>query len=348
MMKKPLNKFVSISLLIIVFLSACNLGATPTSDVAAPVDVPVDAPATIQPTESVQHVMIPGELPTAASGISGDYDSSTTAAENRAPSGDRFTFGRYERPFNSNAMDVYFPHLDIQLSEFYVDETWMYGVITVKGDESSQSLTGKYGFEIDLNVDGGGDYLIMAVQPASTEWTTDGVQVWFDENNDVGGSVKVLADEASFTGNGYETQIFGAGQGDDPDLAWVRISPTDPNSVQIAAKISLLAGDNAFMVGMWAGNDDFDPALFDVNDTLTHEQAGTSLKELEFFYPIKEVSELDNACRIVVGFQASGNEPGGCPVEGNEESPPPGLTCPPGTIVYCYQDGTCICLEPQG
>lgn len=344
-MKKDLKRIVFINLVVIIFVFACNLGtAAPTDVVEVASDTPVDAP----PTEAVEHVMIPAELPTELSGIVGDHDSSTTADENRAPSGDRFTFGRYERPFNSETMDVYFPYLDIQKTEFSVDEIWMYAVITVKADESSQNLAGKYGFEIDLNVDGGGDYLIMAIQPSSTEWTTNGLQIWFDENDDVGGSVKAIADESSSVGNGYETQIFGEGQGDDPDLAWVRISPTDPNSVQIAAKLTLLAGDAAFMVGMWAGNDDFAPELFDVNDMLTHEQAGTSLKELEFFYPVKEVSELDNACRMAIGFQPSGNEPGGCPVQpGIDEPPPPGQSCPPPSILYCTRNG-CYCLYPQG
>lgn len=165
------------------------------------------------PTEGVQHVMIPGDLPVEQSGLAGDQDSSTTAADNRAPGGDRFTFGRYERPFNADVMDVYYPYLDIQTSEFYQDDVWFYGVITLKSDESSLALNGNYGFEIDLNVDGGGDLLIMAVQPASTEWTTNGAQVWFDMDDDVGGNVKVNADNSSTGGTGYETMIFGDGRG---------------------------------------------------------------------------------------------------------------------------------------
>ncbi|HCR71564.1 MAG TPA: hypothetical protein DIW23_08985, partial [Anaerolineae bacterium] len=337
-MKKYFNKFISLSVLVIVLLSACNLGVTPPSDEEVVSDSPVELSTALPPTESVQHVMIPGELPTNKSGILGDHDSSTTSNENRAPSGDRFTFGRYERPFNSEAMDIYFPYLDIQLAEFAIDDTWMYATITVKGDElSSQSLVGKYGFEIDLSVNGGGDYLIMVLQPSSTEWTTNNVQVWFDENDDVGGEVKVVADDVPTQGNGYETQIFGSGQEDDPDLAWARISPTDPNSVQMAVKLSLLAGDTTFMVGMWAGTDDLDATLFDINDMFTHEQAGSSLKEFEFFYPVKEVSELDNTCRMAIGFQPTGNEPGGCPVPvpGDDSPPPPGQSCPPPSILYC-------------
>ncbi|MBM3179104.1 MAG: hypothetical protein FJZ86_01985 [Chloroflexi bacterium] len=354
-MKKNINKFISLSLFVFLVLSACNLGKAAPSATQAPVTeaaaLPADTP-TSAPTEAViQHVLIPGDLPAEQSGLAGDHDSSTTADENRAPGGDRFTFGRYERPFNSEAMDVYYPYLDIQTTEFYLDDTWIYAVITLKGDESSQSLAGKYGFEIDLNVDGGGDWLIMAAQPSSTEWSTDGVQVWFDENDDVGGIVKVIADEVLPGGNGYETLIFGNGQEDDPDLAWVRVSPADSNTVQIVAKLSILEGDKTFMVGMWAGGEDFSPALFDVNDTLTHEQAGASLKELEFFYPIKELSELDNACRMAIGFQPSGNEPGLCPLPPGPpgEDPLPPSSCPP-QYLFCYYDNyrnlVCVCRQP--
>jgi hypothetical protein len=360
-MRANFKGIASVVFVVLFGLSACNLGAQPPQQVTPvatdipPLDVPVEA------TEPpVQHVMVPGDLPAVRSGLAGDHDSSSTAAEQRAPGGDRFTFGRYERPFNAGTMDVYFPYLDILISEFYQDDTWMYAVISVKGDEAGGTPDGKYGFEIDLDVDGGGDWLVMAHQPASTEWTTDGVRVWFDENDDVGGAVKVAADNSSSFGDGYETMVFGSGQGDDdPDLAWVRISPDDPNTIQFAVKRSLLGGDTAFMVGMWSGNDDFDPALFDVNDTLTHEQAGASLKELEFFYPVKELSELDNACRMAIGFNATGIEPGVCPVPaapgnpGDDPSippppPPPGLTCPPPAIIFCNNDGSCYCLEPAG
>ncbi len=247
-------------------------------------------------------------------------------------------------------MDVYYPYLDIQITEFYQDDTWIYAVITLKGDESSQSLAGNYGFEIDLNVDGGGDWLIMAAQPSSTEWSTDGVQVWFDENDDVGGSVKVIGDKVLPGGNGYETMVFGDGQADDADLAWVRISAADPNTVQIAAKLSLLEGDKTFLVGMWAGGEDFSPALFDVNDTLTHEQAGASLKELKFFYPIKELSELDNVCRMAIGFQPSGNEPGLCPPpKPDQPDQPDQPTGCPAQYLVCVNLGNqtvCYCRQP--
>ncbi len=354
---KSFRSFVLCVFVLLFGLSACNLGVKPPSEGAEVVEAATEAPVVELITETmtpvVEHVMVPGELPDVRSGLAGDNDSSTTADENRASGGDRFTFDRFERPFNSTTMDVYFPYLDIQSSEIYQDDTWMYGVITVKDGEADPKLGGRYGFEIDLNLDGGGDWLILAIEPSSTEWTTNGVQVWFDENDDVGGNIKVTADDTPPGSNGYETMVFSDGQGDDPDLAWVRVSPEDPNTVQFAVKTSILGGNLSYMVGMWAGNDAFDPARFDLNDALTHEQAGASLKELEYFYPIKELSELDNVCRMAVGFQPTGSEPGICPQPvnpGNPDEPPPpppGTTCPPPSILYCSPNG-CFCLEPQG
>jgi hypothetical protein len=301
----------------------------------------------------VQHELMPGNLPSSPIGRAGDHDSSITAGENRAPAGDRFTFGRFERPFNADPMDMYHSYIDIITTAVYMDDTWLYGVITVKDDGTGKSLDGKYGFEIDMDLNGGGDWLVMVSKPASTEWTTDGVQVWYDENNDVGGAAKGVTDSLPFNGDGFEKKMFGDGDGDDPDLAFARISPDDPYTVQIAVKLTILGGNTAFMVGAWAGNTLFDPALFDHSDRFTHDDAGSSLVELEFFYPIKSVYELDNACRIAVGFRPTGNEPGGCPQPsspspGDDIPPPPGLTCPPPSTLYCYEGDNCICLYPAG
>ena len=89
-----------------------------------------------------------------------------------------------------------------------------------------------------------------------------------------------------------------------------------------------------------------------MNDNQTHEEAGSSLVELEFFYPLKNLSELDNSCRIAVGFQATGNEPGACPVPnqpggGGDVPPPPGESCQPPSVLFCGENG-CYCLEPAG
>ena len=352
MSTRRISIFLSI-LLILMF--ACGLGVveeTPPivgdENTGSPTD---EAPITTAEPTVISHVLIPGEFPEEPSGSVGDQDSSVTADQNRAPSGDRFTFTRFERPFNSQTMDEYYSAIDILSGQLFEDDLWIYVAITLKSDEASRELIGSYAFEVDLNLDGGGDWLILASNPVSTEWNTNNVEAWFDTDDDVGGDVPTTTDEKPVAGTGYETQIFRSGEGDDSDLAWVRISPSDSNTVQLAVKRDILQGNQRFLVGLWAGQDDLDPALFEFSDTFTHEQAGAAVTELEYFYPIKEVSALDNTCRMAVGFQPTGSEPGLCPlpvVPGQPNEEPPSATCPP-QYVYCVNFGNqtvCYCLQP--
>ena len=334
----------------VLFLAiiACTSAATPAAETMIQTEiVPVTgATPTLVITEVpiVQHQTIPGELPVDWAGYVGDHDSSATAGQNRAPGGDRFTFNRFERPFNAEGMDVYFPYLDIQEASIYQDETWVFAVIKLKGQSEQGNLPGKYAMELDMNIDGGGDWLILVDSPASAEWSVNGVQVWFDENNDVGGSYPMHTDEIIVPVTGYESMVFDQGNGNDADTAWARISPTDSTSVQLAIKRAIFAGDTSFMASAWAGTGDLDPALFDMSDSYNHDQAGASLVELPNFYPIKELSELDNSCRMPVGFAATGNEPGSCPIAPiqSEQS-----ACP-ASMTYCVILGNqevCYCLQ---
>lgn len=329
-------------------LSACNFGvsrdvATEPAAAEAPTEAAATAEPTIPATPTEEHKTRPGEIPENPSGTVGDQDSSITADDKRAPGGDRFTFTRFERPFNSQTMDQYYPFIDIQEGALFVDDAWIYVSIVLKSDESSRELKGKYGIEIDYDLDGNGDWLILASDPASQEWTTAGVEAWFDTNNDVGGKSPNTTDEHPVPGNGYETLEFGGGAGSsDPDLAWVRVSGDALNIVQLAIKTDVLKGSKRFLAGLWSGSESLDPALFDLSDHFTHEQAGAALIELDVFYPIKEVSAIDNTCRMAVGFQPTGNEPGLCPLPGTvagEEYVDPG--CPSDHLV-CRQPQTYV------
>ena len=296
-----------------------------------------DAPA----APGVQHQLVPAGLPPERSGHAGDQDSSSMASQKRAPGGDRFTFDTFERPFNADTMDVYFSYLDIQDVVIYQDDTWVYAVITVKGTDTNGALPGKYAVELDLDANGRGEWFVLVDHPASTEWSTDGVQVWTDANGDVGGSTVGASDKTVSGGDGYETLVFGQDHQSDPDAAWARISPDDPHTIQLAGKRSLLGGDTAYLAGLWTGNEDLNPTLFDLNDHFTHEQAGAALTELQYFYPIKQVSELDNTCRMAVGFVPTGNEPGLCDTgEPGTCKPPPGGCTQNG---YKWSSKFCCC-----
>jgi len=136
----------------------------------------------------------------------------------------------------------------------------------------------------------------------------------------------MLTDEKA-RGDGFETLYFDQGKGNDPDVAWVRVSPDNPNTVDFAIKRSILGDPARFMVDLWAGHATIDPALFDYSDHFTHEQAGAADPGFPNFYPIKSVYEIDNTCRMAVGFEPTGEEPGVC-----EE---PSIRDPhtPGTVV---------------
>ena len=362
-----MKRFFIVMISIVFIISGCNLPAAattvteepatqlppspePTSEPTAPVLETI-----VPPTEaSIVHIDQPGELPSNRAGHAGDYDSSITAGNKTSGGGDRFTFGRFERPFNADTMDTYFPHLDIVDTLIYQDNMWLYGVITLRSTDDNEALSGTYGVEFDLNLDGKGDWLILADQPASEEWTTDGVRVYYDTNRDVGGLLPTLTDDPPVFSDGFENKVFDSGMGDDPDLAWVRISPDDPHTIYIAIKRNILDGTgNAYLVGMWAGNEDLDPFIFDHNDHYTHEEAGAADKGLEFFYPVKQISELDNSCRMAVGFQPTGNEPGLCPVL-VEDNPPEGCPGEPpngcGPYPNFWNPSICSCdvVEPPG
>jgi hypothetical protein len=314
-------KVLFIMIVLVAVILACGLPAAnnttqaPATEAAGSVTQDTAATPAPPPTEIAvgQHTSIPVNLPANRSSHAGDYDSSTTAANKAAAGGDRFTFGRFERPFNANTMDTYFPHLDIVDTFVYQDETWIYGMVVIKGASSSSSLADKYAMELDLDLDGKGDWLIVATNPASKDWSVDGVQVYQDANKDVGNKSAMFTDEKA-TGDGFEKLAFGQGTGDDPDTAWARISPDDANTVELAVKRSVLGNPEKYLINMWAGTSLLDPALFDINDHFTHEQAGAADPGLEIYYPIKAVFEIDNSCRMAVGFKPTGQEPGLCEV----------------------------------
>lgn len=346
---------ISIIALVLATL-ACTASATPPS-APVPTQPPAESSPTLAPVvpastaestatvPGIQHVNIPSEPPADRTSFASDQDSFITSPEKRAPGGDRFTFGRFERPFNGTTMDLYFPEIDIQETFSYHDTTWIYFSITVKSRDANLALSGKYAVEFDADIDGRGDWLVIASQPSSKDWTTDGVEVWYDSNNDVGGAVSVTADDRTTDGNGYETKIFDRGTGDDPDLAWVRIPNGQPFTIQFAIKASLLNSNGVYMAGAWAGKDMLDPSLFDLNDHFTQEQAGSSLVEFEFFYPIKAIAEIDNVCRVAVGFFAQGGEPGLCQAGAGSGAD----GCPVGQQLVCVDTvygPNCFCSAP--
>jgi hypothetical protein len=250
------------------------------------------------------------------------------AGERRSNS-DSFQVNLYERPFTAEAMD-YQAHLDIVRAEIDSDPIWIYVAIFVEGipPEGSEAA---YGVEIDVDIDGRGDYFIAGQTPPSSDWTTNGARAYFDANGDVGG-LSVLRGDAPSPGlDGYEDLLFDQGTGDDPDAAWVRRHPSNPNVIELAFKRSLIAEDAVFMWGVWADEGQREPGFLDYHDRFTLQQAGSpSISVPE--YPLKELYSVDNTCRWGFGFEPVGNEPGVCFIPPTPtrtpvpNTPPPTLT----------------------
>jgi hypothetical protein len=256
------------------------------------------------------HTDVPGELPEYTGLHIFDYNTIDGLGKLRSVTGDHFTEGMFERPYTVN--DDYYPYLDIREVSYYdTDPTWMYVVVGMVDTDENNTLPGKYGLEIDVDLTGKGTWLILVDNLASTEWTTNGIQVWKDANGDVGGAKPMVTETGAESGDGYETMVFDQGAGDDPDLAWVRLSADDPKVFEIAFKKSMVRTDK-YLISAWAGTSQLDRTQFDINDHMTHEQAGAMNPEIADFFPIKGLSELDNTCRFEIGFDAP-TVKGACP-----------------------------------
>ena len=276
--------------------------------------------------------VVPVDLPTSRLDHASDVNSQANAKLKAVSWGDVFVQDLYERPFNANTMDKYFPYLDIVDAQGFKDDTWGYATITVANTDPNGALPGQYGVELDLNKDGRGDWLVRASSVTSTQWSRAGVQAWKDTDGDVGGAAILAADNNAQGGDGYETLVFDQGKGSLTDGAFARIKPDDPKTVEIAFKLDMLGGASSYALGAWAGTN-VDPSLFDYNDHMTHAQAG-SPNPGDTIYPLKQMAEIDNTCRLAIGFVPTGKEPGLCVTVQKRESegssscvPPP---CPPG------------------
>ncbi len=338
--------------LLMLFVQACGAFATQAPPTQVP---PTQASPTLQPPPDtptptlISHVFTPISLPSDHVGIAADQDSSRTAHQKAAGGGDHFSRGEYERPFNASTMDTYFPELDIIRYEVFQDSTWIFASIELRSLSSGGALSGQYALEIDNDIDGRGDWLILVTQPSSTEWSVEGVQVWQDANNDVGGNEPVRADKAIGFGDGYETKVFDSGTGNDPDAAWARVSPENQLVVQIAVKAALVDDDSKYLAGVWAARV-LDPAMFDFNDKMTAEQAGAAVQSFAY-YPINALAELDRACRVPINVVVTKDNLGLCqaspPPQAESEEPSPTQAgcqpqqCPSG---WGWDPSTCSCI----
>lgn len=294
-------------------------GETPDAPAATDIASP-DATLTPTPLPTVVHTDFPSE-PTFIKSFVIDRSTKSLASERRA-NADNFAIGLFERPYTAEVMD-YRDYLDITRGELSLDLPWLYVTIYLEGTPPD-GVQAYYGLEVDNDIDGRGDWLIYGMVPPSTDWTTDGVHIYRDSNNDVGGAFPVNSEAPNSNWDGYDDEVFNQGQGADPDAAWIRRDPGNPSHVQLALKYALLA-DNQFMWNVWADEGVHAAAYFDYNDHFTLAEAGSPVLNSND-YPLKALFAVDNSCRWGFGFEPTGSEPGVCYI------PPTPTPIPLGSI----------------
>ena len=272
---------------------------------------------TAAPTE-IDHNVTPGE-PGWINKWFYDTNSALTAAGGYVTGGDDYTANLYERPFTAEEM-IYRSDVDIQKTEMSEDGTFYYVTIYLDMYHPDGGLQAAYGVEIDEDRDGRGDLLVIADRPASTTWDISGVSVHKDSNNDVGGS-RIMRPDDNYSGDSYETLLFSIDVLDDPDMAWARVTDADQPYVTIAFKKSLIARDT-FVWGVWASDSLLDPALMDLHDHFTQEEAGSPYPSHSTF-PLRNLNLVDNTCRETYKFEATTPIPGLCYIPEPTPTPVP-------------------------
>jgi len=282
-----------------------------------------DAPtseAQASPAPAIAHQLWPGEPGGVSTWVSDRSTKSLAAA--RQSDADIFDINLLERPFSAQAMD-YQAHLDLTRVNLHIGAPWLYVTFLLEGPPPPDS-SAVYALEFDLDNDGRGDWLVLGRVPPGSEWTSTGAQVYQDTNNDVGGLRPMESDAPNPAWNGYDQLVFDQGLGSDPDAAWVRRDPGNPNQVQLAMKYALISNDDEFAFGGWADDGLKNPAGFDYNDFLTLDQAGSPVKASSR-YPLKELAMVDNTCRWTYGYTPLEPIPGLCPLPATP-TPTPTMT----------------------
>lgn len=277
-------------------------------------EAPTEEP-TPEPTEepTVEATEIPHELlptnPGYATKWFYDTNSSGNASTGSVTAGDDYVANLFERPFTESEM-VYRPDLDIIKAEISSDANFIFVNLILSGENPEGGFPGIYGVELDFDRDGRGDALVLAGQPQTGDWSIDGVGVFKDLNNDVGGA-SIMRPDSSYSGDGYETALLSSDVLDDPDLAWSRVTPGNDPTVTLAFKKSLVDSGGTFVWGVWAAESLLTPENLDLHDHITKADAGSPYVS-HTDYPLAALNLVDNTCRETYGFDATAPIAGLC------------------------------------
>lgn len=211
---------------------------------------------------------------------------------------DTWQIDKLERPVDY-LNGTYYPWLDIVSVSMGTNQAWMFANVQLFKDAAGKIPSDMVvGVELDVNLDSRGDFLVLATGPNSTDWTTNGVQVWKDINGDVGGTKAHTPDGQK--GNGYETLIFDSGKGDDADLAWVRINPGNGSAIEFAFKPTLLPKNQVFAWWAWVGQGEVDPQEMEVIDYQSEASVWKMDNTCGWIFNANPSRMLSNICDYVV------------------------------------------------
>jgi hypothetical protein len=324
-MNKPIRVFTIF--LTVLLLGACNFSlkantqqsspapATATSTIAS---VPVQATDTVPAATAAFTGLPPGEPPKSVASWLIDANTPVNAKNAYAIDGDNYANNQFERPFDKDL--AYRPDLDIHSATLTLDSQWFYVTILLDGVQPDKNaLIACYGVELDVNLDGRGDFVVWVQPPFTTAWSRENIVVYGSSKNTVGGPHPLLSD-APWKGDTYDTILFDGQKPSQDNAAWVRVSPNDPKSLQIAFTPDSVLKPARFLWNVWADDGIKDPSKFDYNDLFTKKEAGSPYK-WDPEYPPKSITSLDNTCRAPYGFKPVGSLPGLC-----ESQPTPGPT----------------------
>jgi hypothetical protein len=228
------------------------------------------------------------------------------------PGCDSWQLNQYERPFNAADQDRYYPDLDILSAALGKSQYWYYVRLEIFDvNRATGRLEGSYGIELDLDLDGRGDVLVMAEILAAEdpgEWSNLGVQAWRDTNNDVGNLLPLKPDPVRVA-DGYDRASL------DPqtlsEQVWVRATLGKPSFVEIAFSTELIDGDDGFKWWIWVDEGVSNPSGYDYHDFFAHYEAGDVYEGLPFF-PSRKIYSVDNTCAEFWGVDPPPGDPSVC------------------------------------
>lgn len=289
---------------------------TQSTQTPLPVTAPPPIPEVTTPTSEIRSIAgagLPSIIPGNPSGLPHvihDQSCRLTAHQKKAFGGDEYSLGRMERPFDQNM--AYLPGLDIIRVEMWrPGDGWVYFKIILEDVPIAPPAV--YGIELDLDIDGRGDFLVQVAAPVSEDWVESGNKIWWDSDGDVGGKIITRSDIPKYRGSGFETLKSDADTGRDPGMVWSRKSVDSKPELDLAVNEQLIGGAKGkFSWKAYTDGVAFPPSQYDLNDYYPLEEAGSPVLG-ELFYPLKAVHSGDSTCRRLSGLSPSGSEQGVCP-----------------------------------